>query len=51
LIKTDETERFTTSLEAESQSYRHLFKRTFYNGIGGRTTALQTHLTLLFTNP
>jgi len=43
LIKTYKTERFTTALEAESQGYRYLLNRTFCNGVGGRTTGLQTH--------
>jgi len=43
LIKTDKTERFATTLEAESQGYRHFLNRTFCNGVGGKTTALQPH--------
>jgi len=43
LIKTNKTERFTAALEAESQAYRHFLNTTFCNGVGGRTTGLQTH--------
>jgi len=42
LAKTDKTERFTTTLEAEPQGYRHFLNRTFHNGVRGRTTGLQT---------
>jgi len=45
-IKTDKTERFTTAFEAQAEAqgyYRHFLNRTFCNGVGGRTTGLQTH--------
>jgi len=30
--------------QPESQGYTHFLSRTFCNGIGGRTTRLQTHI-------
>jgi len=41
--KKDKTERFTTALEAEAQGYTHFLNRKFCNGVGVRTTGLQTH--------
>ena len=38
--KTDKTRRFATAMGAESQGYRHVLNRTFYNGVGDRTKEL-----------
>jgi len=43
LIKADKTERCTTALKAGLQGDRHFRNRTFCNGVGARTTGLQTH--------